>query len=112
MTVTVAGPVVAELFAVKVSVLVPVVLLGLNDADTPLGKPDDANVTLSVKPPLGFTVIVVGTLLPPWTTSRAFGAADSAKFAPVAVTTSENITGVSPVVEAVIVTFPVLTGVV
>jgi hypothetical protein len=62
--VTVAGPVVVELLVVSVKVLVLVVLVGLNDAVTPLGRPEAARFTLSVKPPLGFTVIVLGTLLP------------------------------------------------
>jgi hypothetical protein len=62
--VTVAGPVVAELIAVSVRVLVLVVLLGLKDAVTPLGSPEAAKLTLPVKPPVGFTVIVLGTLLP------------------------------------------------
>jgi hypothetical protein len=62
--VTVAGPVVAELLAVRVRVLVPVVLEGLNNAATPLGKPVAARLTLPVNPPVGFTVIVLGALLP------------------------------------------------
>jgi hypothetical protein len=76
--VTVAAPVVAVLLAVSVSVLVPVVLAGLNDAVTPLGKPLAARLTLPVKPPVGFTVIVLGTLLP-CTTPRVLGEADSVK---------------------------------
>jgi hypothetical protein len=62
--VTVAGPVVAELLVVSVKVLVLVVLVGLNDAVTPLGRPEAAKLTLPVKPPVGFTAIVLGTLLP------------------------------------------------
>jgi hypothetical protein len=48
--VTVAMPVVAVLLAVSVSVLVPAVLLGLNDAITPLGSPEDDKLTFPVKP--------------------------------------------------------------
>jgi hypothetical protein len=64
VTVTVAGPVVAELLVVRVSVLVAVVLAGLNEAVTPVGNPVAARLTLPVKPPVGFTVIVLGMLLP------------------------------------------------
>jgi hypothetical protein len=64
VTVTVAAPMVAELLAVRVRVLVPVVLAGLNNAVTPVGNPVAARLTLPVKPPVGFTVIVLGTLLP------------------------------------------------
>jgi hypothetical protein len=48
--VTVTVPVVAVLLAVSVNVLVPVVLLGLNDAVTPLGRPDADKLTLPLKP--------------------------------------------------------------
>ena len=48
--VTVAVPVVAVLLAVSVSVLVLAVLLGLNDAVTPLGSPDADKLTFPVKP--------------------------------------------------------------
>ena len=109
--VTVAGPVVAVLLAVRVRVLVPVVLAGLNSAVTPLGKPVAARVTLPVKPPEGFTVIVLGILLP-CTTVSVLGAADSVNSGAVVFATSENFTGVSPVVDAVIVTVPGLFGVV
>lgn len=64
VTVTVAGPVIAELLALSVSMLVPLVLAGLNNAVTPLGKPVAARLTLPVKPPVGFTVIVLGMLFP------------------------------------------------
>ena len=76
--VTDAGPVAAELLAVRVRVLVPVVLAGLNNALTPLGKPVAARFTLPVKPPVGLTVIVLGVLLP-WTTVSVLGVADSVK---------------------------------
>ena len=48
--VTVAVPVVATLLAVSVKVLEPVVLLGLNDAVTPLGIPEAVKLTLPLKP--------------------------------------------------------------
>lgn len=61
--ITVVPPVVAELLAVRVKVLV-VALVEVNDAVTPLGRPEATKLTLPVKPPVGFTVIVLGTLLP------------------------------------------------
>lgn len=48
--VTVAVPVVAELLAVRVSRLVPVVGFVPNVAVTPLGRPDADSVTLPVNP--------------------------------------------------------------
>lgn len=67
------------LLAVSVRVLVPVVLVGLNDAVTPLGNPEADKLTLPVKPLVGFTVIV---LLPlePCVTVKLDGAAESVKF--------------------------------
>ena len=62
--VTVAVPVVAVLLAVKVSVLVPVVLEGLNEAVTPLGNPEADKLTLPPKPFEGLTVIVDVPLAP------------------------------------------------
>jgi len=57
-------PVVAVPLAVNVSVLVLVVLLGLNDAVTPLGRTEVARLTLPVKPFWGVTVIVLAPLVP------------------------------------------------
>ena len=48
--VTVNVPVVAVLFAVRVSVLVLVVVLGLKDAVTPVGRPEADKLTLALKP--------------------------------------------------------------
>jgi hypothetical protein len=59
VTVTVAVPVVAALLAVSINVLVFVVVVGLNDAVTPLGKPDADKLTLPLKPFCGVTVMVL-----------------------------------------------------
>lgn len=59
MTVTVRVPVVAELLAVSVKVLVPVAGFGLNDAVTPVPKPLADKVTLPVKPLDGVILMVV-----------------------------------------------------
>jgi hypothetical protein len=48
--VTVLVPLVAELLAVNVSVLVPVAGFGLKDAVTPLPSPEADKVTLPLKP--------------------------------------------------------------
>ena len=64
LTVTVTAPVVAALPAVSVNVLVLVVLLGLNDAVTPLGRPDADKLTLPLKPFCGATVMVLAPLAP------------------------------------------------
>ena len=62
--VTVTVPVTAVLLAVSVSVLVLDVLVGLNDAVTPLGKPDADKLTLPLNPPCGVTVMVLAPLVP------------------------------------------------
>jgi len=62
--VTVDVPVVAVLLAVSVKVLVAVVGFVLNDAVTPLGRPDAAKVTLPVKPFWAATVMVPEPLDP------------------------------------------------
>ena len=74
-TVTVTVPVAAVLLAASVNALVPAVLLGLNDAVTPLGKPDADKLTLALKPLCGMTVIAVVPLVP-WTRVRLLGEAD------------------------------------
>ena len=48
--VTVTMPVVAVLLAVSVNALVAAAGLGLNEAVTPLGRPDAAKLTLPLKP--------------------------------------------------------------
>ena len=50
VTVTVTVPVVAVLLAVIVRVLVFVVLAGLNEGVTPLGRPEADKLTLPLKP--------------------------------------------------------------
>jgi hypothetical protein len=75
--VTVAGPVVAERFAVNVKVLV-VALVEVKAAVTPLGRPAADKVTLPPKPPVGVIVIVLVLLLP-CATLKVLGAADSVK---------------------------------
>ncbi len=74
--VTAAVPVVAVLLAVSVNVLVVVARLGLNDAVTPLGRPDADKLTLPLKPFCGVTVIVLVPLAP-CTTLRLLGDAES-----------------------------------
>jgi hypothetical protein len=64
VTVTVTFPVVAVPLAVRVSVLEAVAGFGLNDAVTPLGKPDADKLTLLLKPFCGVTVIVLVPLAP------------------------------------------------
>ena len=79
---TVVGPpTVAEPLAVSVKTLVVVVLVGLKDAVTPLGRIEVTDrATLPEKPLVGFTVMVL-VPLPPWATLTLLGAAESVKFA-------------------------------
>src|SRR5260370_41968637 len=76
--VTVEVPVVAVLLAASVSVLVPVVLVGLKVAVTPLGMPDAARATLPVKPLSAATETVLVPLAP-WITVRLLGNAERLK---------------------------------
>ena len=69
-------PSVAVLLVVSVSVLVAVVLLGLNPAVTPLGKPVAERLTLPLKPFSGVTVMVLVPLAL-CATLRLLGEADS-----------------------------------
>jgi len=75
VTVTVTVPVAAVLLAVRVNVLVLAVLLGLNAAVTPLGRPDADKLTLLLKPFCGATVMVLGPLAP-CAIVKLFGDAD------------------------------------
>lgn len=64
VTVTVAGPVVAELLAVNVNVLLPVAGFGLKAAVTPFGSADVLKVTLPLNPFCGVMVIVLVPVAP------------------------------------------------
>ena len=79
VTVTVTVPVTAALPAVSVNVLVLTVLLGLNDAVTPLGRPDADKLTLPLKPFCGLTVMVLAPLAP-CAMLRLLGDAERVKF--------------------------------
>src|SRR5260370_447629 len=74
--VAVEGPVVVVEIPVKLTVLDPVVLAGLKDEVTPLGRPDAGKLTLPLKPFSGFTVIVLLPLAP-CVTLRLLGDAES-----------------------------------
>jgi len=76
VTVTVTVPVAAVLLAVSVNVLVLAVLLGLNEAVTPLGRPDADKLTLPLKPFRGVTVMVLEPLAP-CTIVKLFGDAET-----------------------------------
>lgn len=81
--VNVTVPGVAELLAVNVSVLVPVVGFGVNTGVTPLGRPEvTARLTLPVNPFVGFTVTVLVPLLPvpPGLIGPASAVSESVKF--------------------------------
>ena len=75
VTVTVTVPVAAVLLAASVNVLVLAVLLGLNDAVTPLGRPDADKLTLLLKLFCGVTVMVLAPLVP-CTIIKLFGDAE------------------------------------
>lgn len=62
--VTAAAPSEAERLTVKLRILEDVVLWGLNEAVTPLGRPEAERPTLPEKPLAGFTVMVASPLLP------------------------------------------------
>jgi len=64
VTVTVTVPVLAVPLAASVNVLVPVVLLGLNDAVTPLGRAAADKLTLPLKPFCALTVIALVVVVP------------------------------------------------
>jgi hypothetical protein len=96
----VAVPVVAVLLAVRVNVLVLVVLPGLKEAVTPLGRPEADKLTLPVKPFWGATEIVLVPLAP-WVIETLPGDADSVKFATgVGFTVSETVVVLVKLVEA------------
>jgi len=64
VTVMVNVPSAAVLLAVSVSVLALVVLLGLNDAVTPLGKPEAERLTLPLNPFSGLTLMALVPFAP------------------------------------------------
>jgi len=67
-------PLAAVAATVNVSTLVPVVELGTNAAVTPVGRPEEARVTLPVNPLLSVTVMVLFPVAP-GATVRAAGEA-------------------------------------
>jgi hypothetical protein len=73
---------VAELVALTVNVVVPVVVLdvGLNVAVTPDGRPVAVKATEEPRPPLIVNVTVLVTFDPPWVTVRLDGEAERVKF--------------------------------
>ena len=73
-----AVPRFAALLAFSVSVLLPLVLAGLNVAVTPFGKPVADKLTVPLNPFNLFTLIVLVTLLPR-PTLKVPGAADKLK---------------------------------
>jgi hypothetical protein len=85
VTVTVNAPVVAVVLAVSLRTAEVVVDAGLNEAVTPLGRPDAVNDTVPVNPPRSVTVIV-SVPLAPWVTDRLFGDGASVKPVPGMVT--------------------------
>jgi hypothetical protein len=76
--VTVAVPVAAVPLAVSVRVLLPVVVVGLKDAVTPVGRPEADRATLPAK--LFFLeMLMVLMPLEPWVTVRLVGDAERLK---------------------------------
>jgi len=77
----------AVLLADSVSVLVPALLIGLNEAVTPVGKPGGIKVTvLLLNPPDGVIVIVLVPLAP-GAIVKLLGEADRLKLGAVAAFT-------------------------
>jgi hypothetical protein len=87
VTVTVVVPAAAEGVALNVTVLAAAVVAGLNDAVTPLGRPEAVSATLLLKPFFGVTV-TVSVALAPCTTLTLEGEAANEKPV-VAVTVKE-----------------------
>jgi hypothetical protein len=88
--VTVDVPAVAELLAVKVTVLELVELAGLNEAVTPLGNPEAANVTLPLNGLISVTVMVSVAVLP-WVSDRVEAEGASVKPPDELTTASVNV---------------------
>ena len=72
-------PSAAALLAMSVNVLVLLVVLGLKEAVTPLGRPEADRLTLPLKPFCGVTVIVLVPLVPPGARLKELGEAESVK---------------------------------
>ena len=112
--VTVNAPTAAELLAVNVITLDPVVGFVPNEAVTPLGRPDAARVTLPVNPFTSVTVIVSVPLLPCVTDKLDdFGASVKLPVGAVTVTTNVSVLAqaVALVYVATNVLAPVLNGI-
>jgi hypothetical protein len=73
--VTVTVPMAAVLLAVSVNVLVVVAGFGLNDAVTPVGRPEADKLTLPLKPFCG-VIVIAPVPLAPCTRVRLFGDAE------------------------------------
>ena len=102
VTVTVTVPRVAVPLAVRLNVLVAVVLPGLNDAVTPLGRPEADKVTLLLKPFCGITEMVLAALAP-CAMVTVLGEAESEKFgAGGAGVVRETLSNVAVAVEDVV----------
>ena len=80
VSVTVNVPKVAVALALSVKVLVLLVLPGLKEAVTPLGRPEADKLTLPLKPFCGVMVTVL-VQLAPCIIVRLLGDEDSVKFA-------------------------------
>lgn len=89
VTVTETAPVAAVGLADSVRELVVVVLLGLSEAVTPLGRPEADRLTVPLKPPCRATVIVL-VLLEPCGIVNPVGAAEMVKL-PWGITASEIV---------------------
>ena len=89
LMVTVNVPSAAVALALSVSVLLPVVLAGLKDAVTPLGRPEADKLTVPLKPLSGLTLIALVAVFP-WTTFKLPGEALSAKV-PVGLTVRVSV---------------------
>jgi hypothetical protein len=89
VTVTVTVPGAATLLARRFNVLEPAAGFGLNNAVTPLGRPETDKVTLPVKPFCGVTLIVLAALAPCGSVTL-LGDAEIVKFGP-GFTVSETV---------------------
>lgn len=101
--VTAAVPGEAELAALSVSVPGLVVLAGLNDAVTPVGRPDAARATAPVKPFCGVMVIMLVPLAPCATLTLAGDAAMLNAGSPVTVSESRALLVRLPEVPVIVI---------